>query len=342
MRPLLLPLLLAAAGCASSPAPVPGAVPAREAADPAAPPGADPGEPVLDVSGSPLPAASPASEPRGLVPGGADPVVAEVDGVPVRAGEVARVLFRYDPSRALEVLNQILDARVLAADAAARGVTLPPGEIEARTEEQVRRQEQEVRVQYGPETTLERYLSDRFGFSLADYRRDLADLVRLQALRDRLVRYEAMGVERIRIRVLVVRDEAAARDAAARLRDGADFTALAKQVSLAPPGDLPFYGRDEIRPPELAAELFALEPGSVSRPVRVSREGREVFEVFKVVEHAAARDLPWSEAAEEVERGLKVRPVAPAEYLQWARRARERHGVRIHLEEPGRGHGGGR
>jgi len=274
-------------------------------------------------------------EPRGVLPAGEDPVVAEIDGSPVRAGEVARFLFRYDPARALDVLNQILDARILEADAASRAITLPPGEIEARTEEQVRRQEQEIRVQYGPATTLEDYLQDRFGFSVAAYRADLAVLVRLQALRDRLVRYEALREDRIRIRVLVLKDEASARDAARRLREGADFTTLAKQVSLAPATDLPSYRRDEVEPPELAEELFSMQPGSVSRPVRVAREGRELFQVFKVVERNAPRDLPWAAVAEEVERDLKVRPVVPAEYLQWARRARERHGLKVHLEAPG-------
>ncbi len=338
----LLPLLLLS--CASGGDPVPYSIPGADpsAASSTAPSAAlpdGPEPPVLDLSSAP-PAAPAALEPRGVLPPGDDPVIAEVDGLPLRAGEVSRFLFRYDPARALDVLNQLLDARVLEADAAARGVTLPAGEIEARTEEQVRRQEQEVRVQYGPAVTLGEYLRDRFGFSEEAYRADLATLVRLQALRDRLVRYEALREERIRIRVLVLTDEAAARDAARRLREGADFTALAKQVSLAGPSDLPSYRRDEIEPRELADELFSLEPGSVSRPVRVARDGRELFQVFKVVERNAPRDAPWSAVAEEVESGLKVRPVVPAEYLQWARRARERHGVKIRLEEPGLGESG--
>lgn len=335
--PLLLALALLSA-CASAPGPIPPS-PTRPEASPG---GGGAEAPVLDVSGAPPPAPSPSLEPRGLVPPGDDPVIAEVDGSPVRAGEVARFLFRYDPARALDVLNQILDARVLEADAAAAGITLPPGEIEARTEEQFRRQEQEVRVQYGAQWTLADYLADRFGFTVEAFRADLAALVRLQALRDRLVRFEATREERIRIRVLILEDEETARECARRLREGADFTALARQVSLAPAADLPPYRRDEVQPPELAEELFSMEPGTVSRPVRVAREGREVFQVFKVVERTLPRDGPWSAVAEEVERGLKVRPVSPPEYLQWARRARERHGVRFLLEEPGKRDGGGR
>jgi parvulin-like peptidyl-prolyl isomerase len=258
----------------------------------------------------------------------------------VRASEVARFLFRFDPGRALEGLNQILDERILRADAAALGITLPPGEVEARTEEQVRSRETEIRVQYGPEVTLERYLRERFGFTPEGFRKDTEALVRLQALRDRVVRFEASRQDRIRIRVLVLKDEAEAREAARRLREGADFSALARQVSLAPAEDLPPYRREDVQPPALGEELFALAAGEISRPVRVAKEGREVFEVFKVVETLPGRDLPWAGAAEGIERGLRTSPVTPAEYLQWARRARERHGVKVLLEEPGAGGGG--
>lgn len=331
--PALALLALAAASCASPPGPPPG--PSRVPEGPASPeaPGGGDDRPVLDLSLHPAPEPPP-PDPRGLFPEGEDPVLATVDGEAIRGSAVARTLFRYDPARGLEILGQILDARIVEADAAARGIVLPPGVVEALAEQEVRRKEAEIRVQYGAGTTLEGYLGERFGIPLADYRRDTEALVRLQALRDRLVRYEALREDRIRIRVLVLADEGAARDAARRLREGADFVALARQVSLAPADDLPSYRREDVRPGALADELFAMAPGEISRPVRVARDGREVYEVFKVVERLAARDLPWSAAAEEVERGLKARPLATREYLQWARRARERHAVAILLAEP--------
>ena len=329
-----IPGLLLLAACASSAPPPPAPLPA---------PGSAPGavadtRPTLDLAGSPLPLAADA-EPRGALPEGDDPVVAEVDGAPLRASEVARFLFRYDPGRALEALGQILDARILEADAAAAGVALPAGEIEARAADEVRRREDEVRVQFGPGVTLEAYLRERFGFTVESYRKDVAALVRLQALRDRLVRFDAMKEERVRVRLLVTRTEQEARDAAGRLRAGADFVAVARLVSLAPPEDLPPFARDEM-PPALAEEIFALAPGDVTRPVRLAADGKEVFQVFKVIERLAARSGSWAEVADEVERGIKERPVLPAEYLQWARRARERHGVREFLEEPATGGGG--
>jgi hypothetical protein len=294
--------------------------------------------PILDLGGaSPTPVASIDVQPRGLLPEGDDPILATGPGGPVRASDVARFLFRFAPDRALEALNQVLDESVLEIEAARHGVSVPPEVLTARVEQEVRSRESEIRVQFGPKWSLEEYLRDRFGFGVEAYRVDLLRLVRLQELRDRIVRWDALREDRIRIRVLVVADEEAARSAADRLAKGADFTALARQISLVPPDDLPSYPRDGIHPPELAEELFALPAGGVSRPVRVARDGREVFEVFKVVDVRAGRDIAWAEAAEEVERELRSRPVAAAEYLQWARRARERHGVRVLLVEPVKG-----
>ena len=331
-RVLLLLLALAAAGCASGPA-----APVLRGGDggprsPGTEPGVPDERPVLDLSAAAAEGPAPDPGPRGLVPAGGDPAVAEVDGVPVLASEVARFLFRFDAARGQDLLNQILDARILETDGAARGIAVPPEEIAARVHEEYRARETEIRVQYGPGAGLEEFLRDRFGLTAGAYRRDLAEVVRLQALRDRLVRYEAALEDRIRIRVLATADEPSAREAARRLREGADFTALARQVSLVPPEDLPSYRREEIRPPELAGELFGMEPGEISRPVRVAREGKELFEVFKVVEKSPARDLPWAALAKEIEKGIRERPVGLPEYLQWARRARERHGVKVHLE----------
>jgi len=322
----LLLALLAVPACASDGTPDPAASPGPSAPDE---------RPVLDLAAAaPTAVPPPAAEPLGRVPEGDDPKVADVDGVGVRASEVSRFLFRYDPGRALECLNQILDARILEADAAERGIAVSPEEVEARVEAEMRSREREIRVQFGPGVDMGTWLRERFGLSLAAYRADLAVLMRLQGLKERVVRYEAAREDRIRIRVLFVADEAAARDAARRLRDGADFTALAKQVSLVAVDDLPSYRREEIENAELAEELFAMGPGEISRPVRVTQGGKEIFQVYKVVEKSAARDLPWSALAAEIEKGLRERPVGLPEYVQWARRARERHGVKILLEDP--------
>jgi peptidyl-prolyl cis-trans isomerase C len=326
-----LAALLAAAGfavsCAAAPPPPP------PLSSPGA--GAPDGRPALDLAGAPPgPPEDGGASPAGALPAGEDPAVAIVDGLPVKASEVARFLFRFDPPAALRALEEVVNGRIVEADAAAAGITVPEEDVIARVEEQVRERQTEIRVQYGPSATLDAYLRESYGTDIASFRRDLAVLARRQALAERLVRWEGTREERIRIRLLVLPDEPAAREAAARLRDGADFAALARQVSLAPAEELPPFRRADVHPPALAEELFSLAPGEVSRPVRVAREDRELFQVFKVIERTPASTAPWGETAAALERGLRERPVGRAEYLQWARGARERHGVRSLLEPP--------
>ncbi len=73
--------------------------------------------------------------------------------------------------------------------------------------------------------------------------------------------------ERVRIRQIVVEDEAKARQLRAQLGEGADFATLAEENSLAPEagegGLLPDFARGEM--PEVFDEAFKLRPGGLSR-----------------------------------------------------------------------------
>lgn len=328
MRTPLLALALALSASACS-----GPDPIRYSTDGPGPRGAPDDRPVLDLGNTTTPLPSSAEEPRGRAPEGPNPVLATVDGTEVRAEEVARYLFRYNPEPAVEALQQLLEDRMLEGDAGALGVTLPEGEVEARTEEEVRNREKDIRIQFGPDVTLDRYLHEKFGIDRESFRREIAGLVRRWALRDRLARWEALREDSLRMRILITDTEEKARDAAASLRAGADFASVARQVSVVPPDELPPYRRAEIEPAALSEELFAMAPGDVSRPVRMPREGKELFWVFKIVERKEGRDVPYSQVAAEIEKGLSARPVGAAERRQWARRARERHGVKLFLEE---------
>jgi parvulin-like peptidyl-prolyl isomerase len=298
--------------------------------------GAADDRPVLDLAAGSAPLPSALEDPRGLAPEGPDPALATVDGVEVHASEVTRYLLRFNPVPAVEAMNQLLDDQMLEADAAAAGLVLPTGEIEARTEEEVRNREKDIRIQFGPEVSLERYLRDRFGTTVDVFRRETAGLVRRAALRDRLARWEAMREDSVQFRVLVTDSEEKARDAAASLRAGADFLTLAKRVSVAPIEEMPPYRRREIPLPALSDEIFAMSSGEISRPVRIPQEGKDFYWVFKIVEKRPGRDVPYTAAAAEIEKGLAARPLSAAERLQWGRRARERHGVKIHLVEQAR------
>lgn len=92
---------------------------------------------------------------------------------------------------------------------------------------------------------------------------------------------------------------AQAEKAAARVRAGEDFAAVAREVSQGPTaregGDLGWVKRGVVQR-EVEAVAFALEPGKVSAPVRT----RQGVHVLRVEERKGGQPRPFDEVAEEV------------------------------------------
>lgn len=97
----------------------------------------------------------------------------------------------------------------------------------------------------------------------------------------------APGGLRIRLRQLVLPDQAAARAARERLRKGEDFAEVSRQVSRAPNasqgGELGWVSTGQL-PPEFEAAVFGLGLGGLSEPVP-STAG---WHIFQVAERRAA------------------------------------------------------
>jgi parvulin-like peptidyl-prolyl isomerase len=101
----------------------------------------------------------------------------------------------------------------------------------------------------------------------------------------------AGGTDRVKLRQLVLPDEATARAARDRARAGEDFVALSRELSRAPNaadgGVLGWVDRGQL-PPEFEAAVAGLAPGDVSEPVP-SNAG---WHVFQVMERHGAGDRP--------------------------------------------------
>ena len=99
------------------------------------------------------------------------------------------------------------------------------------------------------------------------------------------------GGERIKLRQLVLPDQATARVARDRVRAGEDFDAVSRELSRAPNaadgGLLGWVERGQL-PPEFEAAVAGLAPGDVSEPVP-SNAG---WHVFQVMERHGAGDRP--------------------------------------------------
>jgi len=224
---------------------------------------------------------------QGTTPPAADPVVAKVDGQPIRLSDLkdaAQALpenLRGMPPQTLYpmLLDQLIDGRALAAEAHKSGLDQDPT---------VRRQ-----IAAAEDRALQTaVLSKEVGPSVTN-----------EAVR---ARYDQEisgkpGEEEVHAKHILVDNEAEARKIIGQLKGGADFAALAKQYSKDPAGaqqggDLGFFKKDEMVP-EFAAAAFALQPGQVSQDPVHSQFG---WHVIQVVERRRADPPSFEQARDEL------------------------------------------
>lgn len=196
----------------------------------------------------------------GTAPGGraAETVVAEVDGHAITLAEVGDRI-KQMPSNIANLPFEILFPNMVEQLVKRQALVLRAQRLGFEDDPVVRR-----RMRSAAEEVLANEIIQReAGQSVTDrqlqerYRRDHAG---------------KPGADEVHVRVISVPTEEAARDAIDRLKGGADFATLAKDVSKDPSaslgGDLGFLTREALNP-EIGAVAFALAPGQMSAyPVR--------------------------------------------------------------------------
>jgi hypothetical protein len=135
------------------------------------------------------------------------------------------------------------------------------------------------------------------------------------------------GGERLRLRQLILPDQATGQVARDRVRAGDDFLAVSRALSRAPNaasgGFLGWVERGQL-PPEFEAAIFGLAPGEVSDPVP-SNAG---WHVFQVMERHAAGAGPDTPVRDRV-RGQLAAEAAEAARSACLRELAARVGVRV-------------
>jgi len=258
---VLLPLagMLVAAGCADSPA--------RRTR-------------TISEQLAQTPPAAPGSASAGQVP---DPVLARVNGQPIRRSTVANVLLA---GRGKTVLDDLITLEAVRQQAAARGIKATPDRIEAE-----RRRILEDMVPGKPvaeQEALLEYLLQSRGLSAGEF----ALVVERQTLLRELVdpdvpvseeqlaaEYEREHGRKVQVRQLAVTSLRKLEAAQRRLAAGEDFALLAADLSederTLRTGALlgPFSAADEQVPPAVRRAAFGLGgAGQVSGPVRYRDE----------------------------------------------------------------------
>jgi hypothetical protein len=135
------------------------------------------------------------------------------------------------------------------------------------------------------------------------------------------------GGERLRLRQLILPDQATAEVARDRVRAGEDFLTVSRALSRAPNaasgGLIGWIERGQL-PPEFEAAVFGLAPGDVSDPVP-SNAG---WHVFQVMERRAAGAGPDPSVREKV-RGQLAAGAAEATRAACLRALAAKVGVRV-------------
>lgn len=133
--------------------------------------------------------------------------------------------------------------------------------------------------------------------------------------------------DRLRLRQLILPDQASAGKARERLAKGEDFEALSREMSRAPNaaegGAIGWVERGQL-PPEFEAAVFPLQPGQASAPV-ASNAG---WHVFQVVERQPAASAAADSARQRARADLAGR-AAEASRRQCLIDLAKRVGVRV-------------
>jgi peptidyl-prolyl cis-trans isomerase C len=174
------------------------------------------------------------------------------------------------------LLTSLIDSKLVAADARARGLDKEPAYKE--------------RLEQISEQLLERYT----------IRQIIEEAVAEDKLR---ARFDAQATEaemEIHARHILLKTEAEALEVIKALDGGADFAELAKEKSTGPSGprggDLGYFGKGQMVP-EFETAAFALDAGSYSSTPVKTQFG---YHVIKVEESRQAKPKTFEESVEEL------------------------------------------
>jgi len=218
-----------------------------------------------------------------------NPVVAEVNGTAIRWNDViySAQSLPEQYQEQIQVLFPVLLGRLIDLQLIA---------------DQARAEDYDERADF--QQKLERYESQLLqDLYVADV---VAGAVSDEEVEER-VEVLTFGVEReeVRISLIVGATQDIARAALRRLNAGTDFATVAFEnsvhASAGKGGDIGYYARGEIEPPEVAAEAFSLQVGHYS-PVPLKTEVGWV--IVKVTDKRVSAPLSRDEVAERIRREL--------------------------------------
>ncbi|WNS79959.1 peptidylprolyl isomerase [Domibacillus sp. DTU_2020_1001157_1_SI_ALB_TIR_016] len=132
--------------------------------------------------------------------------------------------------------------------------------------------------------------------------------------------------EQVEASHILVDDEATAKEVAAKLADGEDFAALAKEYSTDTTsaengGELGYFGTGEMTE-EFEKAAFAMEIGEISEPVKTDYG----YHIIKVTGKKEAKAANLEDSKEEIKETLKQEKMS-SEYTTWLEEKKEDYDI---------------
>lgn len=271
---------------------------------------------------------------RHTLPAAPPDVVARVDGEDLGAEAVLSALFLTHTDAVFAALEHAITERLVIKEGRRLGVTVSQAEVDAGVARVLADQRSEFQLVRGPDADLVSFLRDWYGVSEAAFVAAVRRRVTHELFLARVIRYEARQRDRVQYRVLVLPDRKSAEEAEAKLREGANFSAIARNQSLDESrrragGLFPPVAEDCSHPMLTGAE--GLPAGAVTGVLPYVDRGQVLARLLKVERRIPADPRPYSTQARELEQELAESPLDPFELVEWDRRMRDRYPVEVGL-----------
>ena len=244
-----------------------------------------------------------------------DAEVARVGELVLRQSHAFARLLSADPKLALSAVDLLVFDVLVAQHARQFGITVAAErvrELSAKEEEQLRAQ---VQAELGGTVTLADYVWRIFGMRLPDWQRTVELRIAQRLYQGYVIRYLALREDRVQVRYMVHKDRAVLVDAAAKVKQGADFGTLAMRLSddslKRDGGLLPPFGKGFPHP--VADVALLLQPGEMSEVFTRTSGGSERCYLVFCIQRLAGRDVPFAEVRDEIDRDLAQKPLSPIE-----------------------------
>ena len=244
-----------------------------------------------------------------------DAEVARIGDTVLRQSQAFARLLSADPKLALSAVDLLVFDVLIARHAEEFDIRVPNERVRALADAEETKLREQVQQELGAKVTFDDYVWRIFGMRLDDWRKSTELRTAQRLYQGYVIRYLALREDRVVVRYIANKDEKVLRDAADKVRQGADFGTLALRVSEDPlrrdGGLLPAFGRGFPHP--VAKVAIGMQPGALSDVFAEMVGEEQRWYLVYCLDRLAGRDAAFLDVQQEIDEELEKRPLTPIE-----------------------------